>query len=442
MTSKKQREPSDWSVELLAEYDERICELSRARGLDWFPIQYEVCDYYSMIGHMSYSGMPTHYGHWSYGKAFERTHQMYNLGMEGLPYELIINSDPSIAYLMKENPAYLQILIMAHCVGHSDFFKNNRMFAKTRPETVIQRMRAAKKRIQAYSEDPHIGVEAVEDTLEACHAIQFQTYRHPRDREDHESIKQRYIETINADKTGAWKDFDITKIPLERDYDLLGFIAEHGDLDDWKVDVINIVREGAAYFMPQIQTKICNEGWASFIHYRTLHELELPQEYHIPFLKSHNQVLRPHIGGLNPYHVGFEIFKKIEERHGFEECLIARENCNDASLIRQYLKEEDARELGLFSFSKHRDEYRIDEISDEDGWSEVKSALIRNVGCNGMPSIYVNKLEPSGALVLEHEHDGRDLELKYADAVVDHVEELWEGPVKLFTMVEGDPWEI
>ena len=112
----------DWNTKLLSEYDDRICELAKERGLDWYPIHYEVCDYFSMIGNMAYHGMPTHYGHWSYGKSFERTHQMYNLGQEGLPYELIINSNPSIAYLMRENPAYLQILIMAHCVRQTDFF--------------------------------------------------------------------------------------------------------------------------------------------------------------------------------------------------------------------------------------------------------------------------------------------------------------------------------
>ena len=167
----------DWNFELLEEWDEKISKLAKSHGLDWFPITYEVCDYYSMIGHMSYHGMPTHYGHWSYGKSFERTRQMYNLGMEGLPYELIINSDPSIAYLMRENPAYLQVLIMAHCVGHSDFFKNNRMFKNTRPESIVGRLRSAKKRIQGYVEDPTIGIEEVEKVLDAAHAIQFQNYR-------------------------------------------------------------------------------------------------------------------------------------------------------------------------------------------------------------------------------------------------------------------------
>ena len=141
---------SDWDLQTITDYDEKICELASSHGLDWFPILYETCDYYAMICNMSYHGMPTHYNHWSYGKSFERTHQMYNMGVEGLPYELIINSDPSIAYLMLQNPMYLQILIMCHCVGHSDFFKNNRMFQNTRPETIVSRFRNAKKRIQIY----------------------------------------------------------------------------------------------------------------------------------------------------------------------------------------------------------------------------------------------------------------------------------------------------
>ena len=328
----------EWSTDLLSEYDERICELAKSEGLDWFPIHYEVCDYYSMIGHMSYHGMPTHYGHWSFGKSFERTHQMYNLGMEGLPYELIINSNPSIAYLMKENPAYLQILIMCHCVGHSDFFKNNRMFRDTRPESVVQRFRNAKKRIQGYTEDPHIGIDEVEKVLDAAHAIQFQADRFPIVKPTHKDLKDKYIKLINEDTKGDWKSFDITRIPLEPQYDVLGFISEYGKFDDWKRDIIDIVRDEANYFMPQIHTKIMNEGWASFWHYRLMNKLELPQKYHIPFLKSHNQVIRPHVGGLNPYHLGFEIFKKIEERHGIDECFIARETAHDISFLRQYLK--------------------------------------------------------------------------------------------------------
>jgi stage V sporulation protein R len=153
-------------------------------------------------------------------------------------------------------------------------------------------------------------------------------------------------------------------------------------------------------------------------------------------------VLRPHIGGLNPYHVGFEIFKKIEERHGIDECFLARETAHDVSFLRQYLTEEDAKELGLFSFSLHKSEYKIDEISDDDGWKKVKQALLANVGTNGIPVIYVKEFTDDDVLVLEHDHDGRDLELTNADEVVEHVHTLWEDEVKLFTVVESESWEI
>ena len=199
----------DWDFKLLKEWDDKICEIAEGHGLDWFPINYEVCDYFSMIGHMSYHGMPTHFGHWSYGKSFERTRQMYNLGMEGLPYELIINSNPSIAYLMKENPAYLQILIMAHCVGHSDFFKNNRMFANTRPESVIAKFRNAKKRIQGYVEDHTIGIEEVEKVIDAAMALQFQTYRYGQKKASRNELIAKYTDLIKKDETGEYVDFDL-----------------------------------------------------------------------------------------------------------------------------------------------------------------------------------------------------------------------------------------
>ena len=165
---------SSWTFADLEKFDSDICDIAEESNLDWFPIVYESCDYYEMIGHMSYHGMPSHYGHWSYGKSFEQTHQRYNLGMEGLPYELIINSNPSIAYLMRENPLYLQVLIMAHCVGHSDFFKNNKEFAETYPERVVARFRNARNRIQGYVENPSIGIDKVEKVLDSMQALQFQ----------------------------------------------------------------------------------------------------------------------------------------------------------------------------------------------------------------------------------------------------------------------------
>ena len=150
-------------------------------------------------------------------------------------------------------------------MGHSDFFKNNRMFSDTRPDTVVPRFRNAKKRIQGYIEDPSIGIDKVEIFLDAAHSIQHQTYRYPGRRPSHTELKEDYTSRIKEDEDGRYANFDIEKIPLEPEYDVLGFIIEHSRrLSDWQKDLIEIVRDEANYFMPQIRTKVMNEGWASF----------------------------------------------------------------------------------------------------------------------------------------------------------------------------------
>lgn len=437
----------DYTLNDLESWDERICEIARGHGLDWYPIAYETCDYREMIGHMSYHGMPSHYAHWSYGKTFERTHFMYNAGAEGLPYELIINSDPSIAYLMLENPLYLQILIMAHCVGHSDFFKNNRTFKDTDAATVTTRFRNAGKRIKSYIEDPSIGIEAVEGVIDACHAFTYQTDRRGRTRQSERELRKKYVDLIRNDEKGEWKDFNIDQLPLEPEYDVLRFVLENNHkLTDWQKDIISIVHDESLYFWPQIRTKVMNEGWASFWHYRILHDLELPDEHHIPFLKTHNAVLRPWGLKINPYHLGFEIFKDIEKRFGIEECFLAREVCNDENFIMQYLTEEKARELNLFTFSpkgKKNPDWTVDDIvDDEESWQDIRAALIQSVAGNMIPTIYVDQIVKDNTIHLRHEHDGRDLELDYADNCVKLLKNIWHGPVKLFTEVEDEEFEI
>lgn len=432
----------DWTVDDLHKWDDKICEIAQKHRLDWHSINYEICDYYSMIGHMSYHGMPTHYDHWSYGKIFERTHQSYNAGVEGLPYELIINSNPSIAYLMRENPLYLQILIMAHCVGHSDFFKNNGAFHKTRPESIIGRLRQAKRRIQGYVENPIIGISKVEEVIDACHALQFQINRDGTERKTQKEMVEYYRSLSEKDDVGRYIVYDTEMVPMEADSDIMGFIVEHGKMPDWKRDIIEIIRDEAYYFMPQIQTKIMNEGWACFWHYTILNELDLNDKHHIPFMRMHNSVVRPHIGGLNPYHLGFVMFQDIKERFGVEECFVARESLRDISFIRQYLTEELAQDLGLFSWSEKKDKYSVDEISDEEGWKKVRHALCSTVGDARLPVIKVIELFSDGKLILQHEHDGRDLDLDHADKTVGHIKTLWGHDVILDTVVENEPWEV
>ena len=433
---------SSYSLEELEALDVKISEIAKNFGLDWYPIAYETCDYFEMIGNMSYHGMPSFRPHWSFGKSFERTHTMYNNGQEGLPSELIINSNPSIAYLMLENPLYLQILIMAHCIGHSDFFKNNRTFKDTDAEHVTLRFRSARGRIQSYIEDPSIGIDKVEELIDACHSIQYQIDRRGRYRKtEDELLALFYEDEKNIEKIKNNK----IKFPLEPEFDILLFLLENcKSLRDWEKDIIEIIRSESYYFFPQIRTKVMNEGWASFWHYRILNNLDLADEYHLPFLKTHNLVLRPWIGALNPYHLGFEIFKKIERERGIEECFLAREVHNDESFLMQYLDQELATELNLFTYSmkgKKDADWTIDDLSDEEGWQECKSAVINSVAGNSIPIIFVEEVV-GNVLILKHEHDGRDLDLNYADNCVKNIKKIWKNPVKLFTIIEEEDFEV
>jgi stage V sporulation protein R len=437
---------NNYTIEDLKKWDDKICAIAEKFGLDWYPINYEICDYYEMIGHMAYHGMPSHYNHWSYGKSFERTHFFYNSGQQGLPYELIINSDPSIAYLMLQNEFYLQVLIMAHCVGHSDFFKNNRCFQQADARNVVSKMRNAKKRIQGYIENPLIGQDRVENFLDNLHTIKFQTQRYNIPRKTKSEILQEEIQRYNRLKDEGI-ELDYSKLEgslLKPDHDILSFLLEYkNNWKTWQMDLIEIVRDESWYFMPQIKTKILNEGWASFWHYKILHELNLVEDYHVPFMKMHNAVVRPHIGGVNPYHLGFYIFQKLEREHGLEKCFEVRETHDDVAAIRLFLDEEDFRKLNFFSHQKQKNgDVLISEVADHDDWKVVRSDLIKNTGINTIPQIYVDRIEKQGNLVLKHEHDGRDLEIQYAEKVVDHIKSLWGNDVKLYTILEDEIWEV
>ena len=427
-------------------WDNKICKLGEELGLDWYPIDYEICDYKEMMGHMAYTGMPTHYRHWSFGKSFDRIQTEYNLGMQGLPYEMIINSNPSIAYLMTENPMSTHLLTMSHCVGHSDFFKNNRMFVDTDADNVIDRFKSAGKRIRKYMEDPHIGIDAVERILDACHAIRYQVPRSPGlKRKDPKKLKEYYRKLISNDKNGKYDNFNLNKIPLEPDYNLLGFIRNNNKhLSNWQKDIIHIVEQNSLYFIPQAKTKSMNEGWAVLIHEKIMKMLDLPTEYNLAFIRLHNQVIRPHLGRVNPYHLGYKIFRHIEDKIGFDACLIARESHSDETFIKKYLDEELCNELNLFSFAFDTKDrvHRVTDVSGGNRWRTIRDDLIKNIGLNSSPVVYVKEMLQDGTLILHHEHDGRDLELSEANKVFGQINELWTGGVKFTTIIEDEIWEF
>ena len=434
---------SDWTEADLAHWDEKILRIAEDLGLDWHPIDYEIIDYQEMLGAMAYVGLPTHYRHWSYGKEYERTHTLYNMGQTGLPYEMIINSNPSIAYLMRENALNIHILTMAHCVGHSDFFKNNRMFADTNPDNIIDSFKSAAKYVRKLIEDPSIGIERVETILDAAHSVKYQVPRFPgiKYKSRDELLALEKIKMTQNPKYTA----DLTRVPLEPEYNILHFIAEHSkNLEEWERNLILIVEESSKYFIPQAFTKVMNEGWACTIHYKIVNELNLPDRLHLPFIKLHNQVIRPHLGQVNPYHLGYKLFEYLIEKYGFDEALILRETHNDITFLRCYADEEFLRSMNYFSYSFKKDKkaITIDDVSDEKGWEKVRDELINNVGLNRIPVVYIDAIEKNNTLSLIHEHDGRDLDLPYARKVYEHIKTLWGDEIQLVSQIENEKWEF
>jgi len=434
---------SDWTERDLIYWDEKILRIAEDLGLDWHPIDYEIIDYQEMMGAMAYTGLPTHYRHWSYGKEYERTHTLYNMGQTGLPYEMIINSNPSIAYLMRENALYVHVLTMAHCVGHSDFFKNNRMFADTNPNNIIDSFKSAARYIRKLIEDPSIGIDKVEEVLDAAHAIKYQVPRFGgiKTKSREETLQ---VESKKMQKDPTYRP-NLEKVPLRPDYNLLKFIAEHSNqLKEWERNLILIVEESSNYFIPQALTKVMNEGWACTIHYRILNELNLPDKLHLPFIKLHNQVIRPHLGQINPYHLGYKLFEKIINDVGFEEAISIREIHNDITFLRFYLDEEFMKDMNYFSYSFKKDKKSatIDDVADADGWESIRDHMINNIGLNRIPVVYVDEVEKNNTLCLVHEYDNRDLDLKYAKKVYNYIKSLWRDDVKLVSYVENEIWEF
>jgi stage V sporulation protein R len=466
-----------FDIDELAKWDDTIREWVDRFGLKCYPQEFEVCDHHEMLGYMAYTGMPSHYPHWSYGKSYERQKTMYDYGVSGLPYEMVINSNPCLAYLMRDNTLLLQVLTIAHVYGHNDFFANNFTFTSgTDAKHVLENFKSHGRRISSYMEDPSIGIEEVESVIDHAHAV---CYQRSRNLAIHQlsNDEQRARAWERAQPTpDPWRDIhppqqyeapNLSKTPVEPVENLLQFIAQYNPyLPEWKRDILQIVDKQTQYFMPQMETKIMNEGWASYWHHKILNSLDLPQGMHLEFLVRHNQVLRPHPGGLNPYHLGFVLWHDIERRWnegdtgrewtddtpiidpktqdendtpGRRKIFAVRESDRDQSFLRRFLTRELMDELNLFQHEKRGKERVITKVADEENWKDLRDTLIKNVGTASIPVIKVEDADfgRNRTLYLKHYHDGRDLQLEYAEHTLKHVARLWEREVVLETSING-----
>lgn len=438
---------ADYTMADLEYYNRLIEEAVREYGLDCYPQEFEICNYEDMLSYEAYSGMPSRYPHWSFGKSWERKKTFYRYNLTGLPYEMVINSNPCLAYLMKENSLLLQVLTIAHVYGHNDFFKNNRLFKDgTRAEYTTEVFKSHAKRLREYIADPSIGYTRVERILDAAHALRFQTRRITNEKHlSPEELKKRLMEAYYDPKPSEDRILPMEKIsptpdwnqiPLEPEEDILLFLMRYARLSEWEKDIIKIVRDETLYFIPQIETKIMNEGWASFWHYKILNHLKLPQTMQLEFMKRHNQVIAPREGSLNPYHLGFEMWSKLDrESEDKGRIFSIREQERDASFIRRYLDEELCQELNLFQYQKHGSNYLVTEVSDEPGWKKIRDTLVSNVGMNSVPVIKV--ISSENVLDMAQEQDGRELLLEYAQETLKYIARLWGRKVRLHIKVSG-----
>jgi stage V sporulation protein R len=450
----------------LVKWDETIREKIAEFGLDCYPQEFEICDHSGMLGYMAYSGMPSHYPHWSYGKAYEKLKTLYDHGVTGLPYEMVINSSPAIAYLMRDNTLLLQVLTMAHVYGHNDFFKNNFTFKSTRADLTVETFKAHSLRVRRYIEDPSIGLEKIERIMDAAHALSFQCRRNLAIRKLSRSEQiERAIDAAQPrpdpfkrlHRAPEFHEPEVHKLPLEPEEDLLLFVRDYNPyLAEWEKDLLTIADEEAKYFLPMVETKIMNEGWASYWHKRILESLELDQGMRLEFIVRHNQVVRPIPGQINPYHLGLRVWEDIYRRYtnptpeevkrdgppsmtGEQKIFEVREVERDVSFLRRYLTEELMRELDLFRYEARGGDLVVEKVSDEEGWNEVKETLLRNTGTSSIPVIKIEDADfgHNRTLYLKHYFEGRELQLEYAEKTLGHLQRLWGRECVLETLLQG-----
>lgn len=393
---------------------------------------------------------PTDYrsaSHWTYGRAYQQIKTFYDYGLSKI-YELVINANPAYAFLVDTNSVLQNKVVVAHVLGHVDFFKHNAYFEHTNRQ-MVEGASVNAERIRRY-EYLH-GSREVEEFLDAVLSIQEHVDDisrlkprppEPAGRRQPKPKKTRETAYDDLFYVGAERPpepvVERAKVPAEPERDLLLFIAEHArELETWQRDLMHIVRAEQLYFRPQMKTKIMNEGWAAFWHARIMRELELTSHEYVEFSRMHASVLSPSRRQINPYFVGMKMFEDIESRFGMERAMEVRELDSDVSFLRNYLTEDLVEELDLYLYRRQGDQWVV---VDKD-WEHVRDTLVSGLTNFGQPYIAVEDgdFQDNGELLLQHAFEGQELDMPYAQRTLEQVFRLWGRPVCLATQRESKP---
>ncbi|MGF9766813.1 stage V sporulation protein SpoVR [Bacillus albus] len=439
-----------------------ITEIATGFGLDFYPMRYEICPAEIIYTFGAY-GMPTRFSHWSFGKQFFRMKLQYDLGLSKI-YELVINSDPCYAFLLDTNSLIQNKLIVAHVLAHCDFFKNNIRFSNTKRD-MVESMSATAERVKAY--EHKYGKAEVETFLDAVLAIQEHidpSLMRPKlawsidDLEEEVEKKKasQYDDLWNLDDRNKKRERSNIrkkkKIPPQPEKDLLLFIEEYSrELEDWQRDILTMMREEMLYFWPQLETKIMNEGWASYWHQRILREMDLTSDEAIEFAKLNAGVVQPSKTSINPYYLGIKMFEDIEERYnnpteemkrrgvksgsGRDKIFEVREIEWDVSFLRNYLNKDLVMREDMYLFQRQGKEYKV--IDKE--WEHVRDQLVNMRTNGGFPYLVVEDGDylKNGELYIKHSYEGIELDLKYLEKVLPYIHQLWGRTVHMESIVES-----
>ncbi len=425
---------------------EQLLVKARELGLDPFEMRFEICPAEILYTFGAY-GMPTRFSHWSFGKAWHRIKMEYDYNLSRI-YELVINTDPCYAFLLEGNSPIQNKLVCAHALGHSDFFKHNAYFTHT-SRRMLDTMEASAGRIRSY--EMMYGRQRVEEFLDAVLALQehinpyMYAHRESQARDGGGTCScpagrgTPYDDLWELDgrPCGKCGTADTkARPPLAKD--LLFFFIQHArELEEWQRDILGVIRDETRYFWPQMETKIVNEGWATFWHLRIMREIDLPESEALEFARMHAGLIQSAKFKINPYLLGLTVLEDIEERYGREKLFEVRSTCNDVSFLRNYLTRDIVERLDLYVYRRVGHEWRVVEKN----WERVRDTLVENLTNCGYPYIVVadGDYNRRGELYLRHLYEGVELDVLYLEKTLPYVHRIWGRPVHLETVLEEKP---